>query len=72
MMIDYSKKMKLTGALLENLCLAASASFPTSSMMSFTSIFYFVVVVFRHVHVRTAVGTDCGTKKQNKSVQILE
>ena len=39
-------------------------------MMSFTDFFIFL---FHHVHVRTAVGTACGTKtKQNKSVHILK
>ena len=65
MMINGSQKMKLTRALLEKLCLAESASFWTSSMMSFTGFFIFL---FRHVHVRTAVGTACGTKKNKTKV----
>ena len=39
-------------------------------LMMFSSFFSFVL--FRHVHVRTSVGTAIMTKKQDKSLNILE
>ena len=69
MIIDDSKKKELIEALLEKMCLAASASSSTSFMSMLTSFFIFVVVVFRHVHVRTAVGTGCGTKKTKQKCE---
>ena len=56
MMINGSEKMKLIGALLEKLCLTASASFPTSAMLPFTSFFIFFRFVM-YTYVRTVVCT---------------
>ena len=53
-----TKTMKLIWALFDKLCLAARASFSTSLMMLLTSFFSFFVVMFRHVHVRTAVAVS--------------
>ena len=56
LMINGSKNMKVTGALLVKLCLTASASLPTSAMIPFTSFFIFFRFV-TYTYVRTVVGT---------------
>ena len=63
MMINGSENMEVIGALLVKLCLPASASLPT---LSWCCSLVFLFFLFRLVHVRTAVGTACGTKKKQK------
>ena len=60
-MIDdrmHKKRMKLIGALFDKLYLSIRASSSTSFDDDVVYFFQFFLLFFRHVYVRTAVGTD--------------